>query len=246
MNYIDELLKIKPADLFATYQSVEAPDTSELSDPSKMDIPEYEKSTFDLSNATQKAKATVSGFNLITDNNKFFHPDPIINTVENPTESSNPINVNNIKGKKELSDLIDSMGISGDKKDFMMKVAYIESRYNSKATSNKSSASGLFQFVDGTRRSVLSGYTRSQFLNDPKLQIQAASRYYDRLLNQAKNNGTLQAGLNKGYKTPAIIAGMWLAPAWARNYFVSGINNKADANGTSVRDYVNKYNRLRI
>lgn len=243
MNYIDELLKIKPADLFATYQSVEAPDTSELSDPSKIDIPEYEKPSFDLSNAKDKAKATVSGFNLITDNNKFFHPDPIINVIE---DSGSPIDTNNVKGKKELSDLLDSMGISGDKKEFMMKVAYIESRYNSKATSNKSSASGLFQFVDGTRKSILSGYTRSQFLNNPKLQIEAASKYYDKLLNQAKNNGTLEAGLSKGYKTPAIIAGMWLAPAWARNYFVSGINNRADANGTSVRDYVNKYNRLKI
>lgn len=150
------------------------------------------------------------------------------------------------KGKDTLIQAMDKLGITGDKRTFMLKSAYIESGYNQNSTSSKSSASGFFQFIDSTRKSILPGITKEQFLNNAELQVEAASKLYDNQLDMAKRTGAYQAAVNKGLSDPEIVAGMWLNPKWAINYYKTGATGGTDANGINVPKYLQKFNSVQI
>ena len=136
------------------------------------------------------------------------------------------------KNKKILEQTLDKYGITGNKKTTLMKIASLESGFNSKAQSKNSSAAGWFQFIDSTRNKY-SNLSREQFKNSPDAQVLAASQLYDDNARFLRNNGIATTG--------EAIAASWLSPKWAKNYYKYGITGGADANGTSVAKYINKF-----
>ena len=136
------------------------------------------------------------------------------------------------KSKKILEQTLDKYGITGNKKTTLMKIASLESGFNSKAQSKNSSAAGWFQFIDSTRNKY-SDLSREQFKNSPDAQVLAASQLYDDNARFLRNNGIAATG--------EAIAASWLSPKWTKNYYKYGIAGGSDANGTSVAKYINKF-----
>ena len=136
------------------------------------------------------------------------------------------------KNKQVLEQTLDKYGITGNKKTTLMKIASLESGFNSKAQSKNSSAVGLFQFIDSTRNKY-SNLSREQFKNSPDAQVLAASQLYDDNARFLRNNGIAATG--------EAIAASWLNPKWTKNYYKYGIAGGSDANGTSVTKYINKF-----
>lgn len=136
------------------------------------------------------------------------------------------------KNKQVLEQTLDKYGITGNKKTTLMKIAFLESGFNSKAQSKNSSAAGWFQFIDSTRNKY-SNLSREQFKNSPDAQVLAASQLYDDNARFLRNNGIAATG--------EAIAASWLNPKWTKNYYKYGIAGGSDANGTSVTKYINKF-----
>lgn len=159
-----------------------------------------------------------------------------INKAREPTKyKSTQLKLNHntpSKSKKILEQTLDKYGITGNKKTTLMKIASLESGFNSKAQSKNSSAVGLFQFIDSTRNKY-SNLSREQFKNSPDAQVLAASQLYDDNARFLRNNGIAVTG--------EAIAASWLSPKWAKNYYKYGIAGGSDANGTNVAKYINKF-----
>lgn len=159
-----------------------------------------------------------------------------INKAKEPTKyKSTQLKLNHntpSKSKKILEQTLDKYGITGNKKTTLMKIASLESGFNSKAQSKNSSAAGWFQFIDSTRNKY-SNLSREQFKNSPGAQVLAASQLYDDNARFLRNNGIAATG--------EAIAASWLNPKWTKNYYKYGIAGGADANGTSVAKYINKF-----
>lgn len=136
------------------------------------------------------------------------------------------------KNKQVLEQTLDKYGITGNKKTTLMKIASLESGFNSKAQSKNSSAAGWFQFIDSTRNKY-SDLSREQFKNSPDAQVLAASQLYDDNARFLRNNGIAATG--------EAIAASWLNLKWAKNYYKYGIAGGSDANGTSITKYINKF-----
>ena len=136
------------------------------------------------------------------------------------------------KNKQVLEQTLDKYGITGNKKITLMKIASLESGFNSKAQSKNSSATGWFQLIDGTRNKY-SNLSREQFKNSPDAQVLAASQLYDANARFLRNNGIAVTG--------EAIAASWLSPTWTKNYYKHGIAGGSDANGISVAKYINKF-----
>ena len=159
-----------------------------------------------------------------------------INKAKEPTKyKSTQLKLNHntpSKSKKILEQTLDKYGITGNKKTTLMKIASLESGFNSKAQSKNSSAAGYFQFIDSTRNKY-SNLSREQFKNNPDAQVLAASQLYDDNARFLRNNGIAVTG--------EAIAASWLNPKWTKNYYKYGIAGGSDANGTSVAKYINKF-----
>lgn len=136
------------------------------------------------------------------------------------------------KNKKILEQTLDKYGITGNKKTTLMKIASLESGFNPKAQSKNSSAAGYFQFIDSTRNKY-SNLSREQFKNSPDAQVLAASQLYDDNARFLRSNGIAATG--------EAIAASWLSPKWTKNYYKYGQAGGADANGTNVAKYINKF-----
>ena len=159
-----------------------------------------------------------------------------INKAKEPTKyKSTQLKLNHntpSKSKKILEQTLDKYGITGNKKTTLMKIASLESGFNSKAQSKNSSAAGWFQLIDSTRNKY-SNLSREQFKNSPDAQVLAASQLYDDNARFLRNNGIAATG--------EAIAASWLSPKWTKNYYKYGIAGGADANGTNVAKYINKF-----
>lgn len=150
--------------------------------------------------------------------------------------------------KQLLSSTIDKLGKKDPKiakiKGYLMDTAALESGYRLGASSGNSSALGWFQFVDSTRNDILNRLnikaSRQNFKNNPELQVLAASQLYYDIYNQASKQGVIQAAQKKGYSVEDVIHSYWLNPTWAKNFFLKGIEGGRDANGTSIKSYLNK------
>lgn len=154
--------------------------------------------------------------------------EPMQNTITTLKLNHNTPN----KGKQLLEQTLDKYGITGDKKITLMKIAYIESGFNSKAQSNSSSATGWFQFIDVARKGY-SSLSKEQFRDNPDAQVLAASKLYDDKIKFLENNDIAP--------TNEAIAASWLSPKWAKNYYKYGQAGGTDANGTNVTKYINKF-----
>lgn len=154
-----------------------------------------------------------------------------INKAKEPTQLKLNHNTPS-KSKKILEQTLDKYGITGNKKTTLMKIASLESGFNSKAQSKNSSAAGWFQLINSTRNKY-SNLSREQFKNSPDAQVLAASQLYDDNARFLRNNGIAVTG--------EAIAASWLSPKWTKNYYKYGIAGGSDANGTSVAKYINKF-----
>ena len=147
--------------------------------------------------------------------------------------------------KQLLKSTLNNLGIEGQKKDFLMKSAYIESGFRLNSRSSASSASGWFGFLDSTRNRF-SDTSKSEFLKSPEEQVLAASKLYDYNLNNLKNSGLLNLAHERGISTNEAIAMSWLNPSWAANFIRTGKSIGADAYGTTAEKYLNKFRSIKI
>lgn len=130
---------------------------------------------------------------------------------EDNGENNRKIKSNNnftIQGQENFNKLLDEVSNEKgfeDLKDPEMKnlislQAKRESNFKQKAKSSSSTASGYFQFIDSTRK-LYSNYDKESFLNDPKEQIRAATKYLRHILNTTEAGKLLQNGYNKAQIT---------------------------------------------
>lgn len=132
----------------------------------------------------------------------------------------------------QIPSLIHNMVSDKTKADILTRIAYNESGFNPNVKNPKSSASGLFGFVNSTKNKF--GYG-----NTPEEQIQGASRLYDSMEQQAATyiNKFGNRGLNKAQ----IMYGMWFSPREMINYLKTGqFSGYRDAQGTNLQKIISK------
>lgn len=125
-----------------------------------------------------------------------------------PEEDNREVNYNNnfttIQGPENFNKLLDE--VSNEKgfedlkdpemKNLILLQAKRESNFKQKAKSSSSTASGYFQFIDSTRK-LYSNYDKESFLNDPKEQVRAATKYLRHILSTTEAGKLFQNGYNK-------------------------------------------------
>lgn len=111
-------------------------------------------------------------------------------------------------------------------------------------------AFGYFQFMQGTYRGrnynnvgQYAGVDLDTFRRSPVIQIQAANNLANYFLNNFSKT-ELQRLHQMGYSDSAIIAGAWLGGPGGVRAFAFGNQNRRDANGTGVGDYMQMFNNL--
>lgn len=134
---------------FATYNQVDPPDFIDYKPTTtiKEDEPLTDSITaIKLSDLIENIKQKPITKNEPYSNGLAPFPEPSQN-------SGNPIVAKTQSEKrKSLEAVMDAQGITGEKKQTLLKIAKIESGFNTKAQSKNSSASGAFQFIDSTRK----------------------------------------------------------------------------------------------
>lgn len=142
--------------------------------------------------------------------------------------------------KDLLIKTLDKYDITGEKRKFLLKTAYLESGYRINALNRKSSASGWFQFIDSTRKRF-SNADKYEFLSSPDEQVLAASKYYDELKSKLNGEGYITKAKAKGITPDEAVSLSWLNGKWARNFIDSGKDTGSDANGSTTSSYLAKY-----
>lgn len=161
---------------------------------------------------------------------------PIILTSEKSKDTWSTVPYNMSGSSKQYSGQIPSLihNMIGDKTkaDILIRIAYNESGFNPNAKNPKSSASGLFGFINSTKNKFGYGST-------PAEQINGASRLYNAMEQQASSyiNKFGTRGLNKAQ----IMYGMWFSPREMLNYLKTGqFSEYRDAQGTNLRKIISK------
>lgn len=161
---------------------------------------------------------------------------PVILTPKESKDIWSKIPYSNSSSSKQYSgqipSLIHNMVSDKTKADILTRIAYNESGFNPNVKNPKSSASGLFGFVNSIKNKF--GYG-----NTPEEQIQGASRLYDSMEQQAATyiNKFGNRGLNKAQ----IMYGMWFSPREMINYLKTGqFSGYRDAQGTNLQKIISK------
>lgn len=216
---------------FATYNQVDPPDFVDYKPAQMTTIKEDEPLTdsttaIKLSDLIENIKQKPITKNESYSNGLAPFPEPSYNSGE-------PIVAKTQSEKRKLLEsVMDAQGITGEKKQTLLKIAKIESRFNMKAQSKNSSASGAFQFIDSTRKKF-SSMSKKDFLNDIYEQVRCASLLYD------QNKANLeQRGLPSNGEAVAMT---WLNPTWAYEYLKTGKHSGADANNTNISKYLKMF-----
>lgn len=113
-----------------------------------------------------------------------------------------------LKGSENLSKIIDEVSNekgfeelkNPDVKKLILLQAKRESSFNPTAKSKSSSASGYFQFIDGTRKKY-SNYSKEEFLKDQKEQVRAAYKYFSDIRKSPNALKLKQQGYNDAFIT---------------------------------------------
>lgn len=161
-----------------------------------------------------------------------------------PTQETKP-KESPVTGTKEFNNAFDKVETKIPEirkyRDFLTKLAARESSFNPKAKAGNSSgtALGYFQFMPFNR----TGISEQTFANDPELQIEMAYDLVNRFKNSFDNTDFVKAK-NKGYSESAIIAGAWLGgPQGVKRFLNTGVAS-SDRLGTSVKNYMDKFNNI--
>lgn len=135
---------------------------------------------------------------------------------------------------------------------FLKKVAYYESRFNSKAKNKNAPAYGWFQFMqDGNRYNNISSYTGldiNSFINNPVAQIEGANRMImdiERQLTASDRNRMKELGItDEGALGLAWLGGV----GGLRRFIHKGINAsdsswyKNGSGGVDMKEQLKRYN----
>ena len=131
----------------------------------------------------------------------------------------------NSQGYTYVKDTLDNLIKDPIKKSILLKIAEKESNFKINAKNPKSSASGLFGFLNSTKQKYGYGNTAEE-------QIYGASNLYDSHVSQ------LQQYINKygtrGKSIAQLMYGMWFRPVSLLHYLKTGYDNYKDAQGTGL------------
>lgn len=140
--------------------------------------------------------------------------------------------------KKQITSYINSLDIENDYKKYLIKLAERESNFNPEVI-NAQGYKGLFQFGDDALKDI--GMTTTDYMSDWKNQIDAIIKFTD--LNRERLRNTLR-GTN-GRDIDGTKINEWGLLGAAHLGGVGGVNkflfkgeNPADANNTSIKDYL--------
>lgn len=197
---------------FTTFENIESPKIileSPLAD-SPLDISDWAQSINNLGIPIVKNNLK---FKMNNNNTQEYTPQP--NQQIQKQLSQKDFKVKSTKESEALSKIIDEVATESGyeelkdpniKKSLMLQ-AQRESGFNSGARSSTSTASGYFQFIDGTRKKY-NNISREQFLNNPKEQVRTAYKYY----KDIHNSREARELKNKGYNDYLITALGWWYP----------------------------------
>ena len=166
--------------------------------------------------------------NLISINNKQDEPKDII--VQQPKEDIK-VNTSNKNNYQKVKDELDKQIDDPIKKKILLKIAQKESNFNPQAKNPKSSASGLFGFINASKKKY--GYG-----NSIAEQVSGASKYYDDF--NKKLTQYINTYGDRGLTDTQLMYGMWFRPASMINYLKTGKDNYKDAQGTGLSNILTK------
>lgn len=136
-----------------------------------------------------------------------------------------PLPTWNTKKQRVVFPVIDDTQ-SSEKADTLAAIAKAESGGNPYAKNPKSTASGMFQFTDATKKQY--GYDDSI-----EGQMAAASRLYDDRSAQLKKY--IQKYGDRGLTWKQLMYGMWWRPQSVYNFLANGSDNFTDADGMTLK-----------
>lgn len=221
----------------------------------------YGQNGFKFENTLQQTNTQVPNINvdrivlfkniLTNMNNDIDDYSPYINNTREELENEFPVILtpkeskdiwskipysNSSKSTKQFSGQIPSLihNMIGDKTkaDILTRIAYNESGFNPNVKNPKSSASGLFGFINSTKNKFGYGNTAEE-------QIQGASRLYDSMEQQAASYISKYG--NRGLDKAQIMYGMWFSPREMTNYLKTGkFSGYRDAQGTNLQRIISK------
>lgn len=141
------------------------------------------------------------------------------------------ITSSNKKGYSQVKETLDNMIQDPVKKDILLRIAEKESGFKVNAKNPKSTASGLFGFLNSTKQKY--GYG-----NTAEAQIQGASNLYDANMTQLQQYISKYG--NRGKSMAQLIYGMWFRPASLLNFLKNGYDNYNDPQGTTLNKIFTK------
>lgn len=166
--------------------------------------------------------------NLISINNKQDEPKDII--VQQPKEDIK-VNTSNKNNYQKVKDELDKQIDDPIKKKILLKIAQKESNFNPQAKNPKSSASGLFGFINASKKKYGYGDSIAE-------QVLGASKYYDdfnkKLMQYINTYG------DRGLTDTQLMYGMWFRPKSLLNYLKTGNDSYTDAQGTELNKIFSK------
>lgn len=187
-----------------------------------------------ISNSSSDNASRVSNSSS-SDNFNFTKPADASNMGSNKTDVGK--NQKN-ELKKQITSYINSLDIENDYKKYLIKLAERESNFNPEVI-NAQGYKGLFQFGDDTLKDI--GMTTTDYMSDWKNQIDAVIKFTN--LNRERLRNTLRGTNGKDIDGTKI--NEWGLLGAAHLGGVGGVNkflfkgyNPADANNTSIKDYL--------
>ena len=155
-----------------------------------------------------------------------------------PADASNVGQNKKNELKKKITSYINSLNIENDYKKYLIKLAERESNFNPEVI-NAQGYKGLFQFGDDALKDI--GMTTTDYMSDWKNQIDAVIKFTN--LNRERLRNTLRGTNGKDIDGTKI--NEWGLLGAAHLGGVGGVNkflfkgyNPADANNTSIKDYL--------
>ena len=167
--------------------------------------------------------------NLLNTNSEQDEPEDDI--VQQLKEDDVIVNTKNKSNYQKVKDELDKQIDDPIKKKILLKIAEKESNFNPNAKNPKSSASGLFGFIDSTKQRF--GYGKSI-----EEQIIGASKLYDSMYSQLSYYVNKYGTKNKSLGQ--LMYGMWFRPKSLLNYLKTGNDSYTDAQGTGLNKIFTK------
>ena len=162
------------------------------------------------------------------------HNEDLGNDLDNlfyPETNNQTYKFKQSKGYNAVKPVMDKLVTDSTKKNILLKIAEKESNFNSNAKNPKSSASGLFGFIDSTKQRF--GYGKSI-----EEQIIGASKLYDSMYSQLSYYVNKYGTKNKSLEQ--LMYGMWFRPKSLLNYLKTGYDSYTDAQGTGLNKIFTK------